>query len=196
MLFFFSYLIYVLCLILETCVQMSLLVLWAAKGPGDFFLLLCNEQPKMGRNLWIVLKDTHGIKYRASDIYGFLKVTQVSSRFNESKVSNCTNRIAQCVLQMFTLSPVHKKFPALYRLSENLEPIEILIIFIYRLKLKVKRLNMAWTLDERVEEVLRDSWRHRCMLLKFEISVTLGRELQSVVLLSISICWAKSAKTW
>jgi hypothetical protein len=41
-----------------------------------------------------------------------------------------------------------------------------------------------------------DSWKHRCMLLKSEIFVTFGRELQTVVLLSIPICWAKSAWTW
>jgi hypothetical protein len=33
----------------------------------------------------------------------------------------------------------------------------ILLIFFYRLKLKVKKLNMALTLDERVEIVLGDS---------------------------------------
>jgi transposase len=40
----------------------------------------------------------------------------------------------------------------------------ILIIFIYRLKLKVKRLEMALTLDERVEIVLlsgRQGWTQR-----------------------------------
>jgi hypothetical protein len=43
----------------------------------------------------------------------------------------------------------------------SLEPmgiVTIFLIFIYRLKLKVKRLKMALTLDERVEIVLhRDS---------------------------------------
>jgi hypothetical protein len=65
----------------------------------------------------------------------------------------------------------------------------IFLIFIYRLKLKVKRLNMALTLDERVDIVLlsggRQGW---CMPLKSEIFVTLGRELQTVMLLSIPIC--------
>jgi hypothetical protein len=43
---------------------------------------------------------------------------------------------------------------------KSLEPTGILIIFlifIYRLKLKVKRLKIALTLDERVEIVLEDS---------------------------------------
>jgi hypothetical protein len=66
----------------------------------------------------------------------------------------------------------------------------IIIIFInliYRLRLKVKRLKMALTLDERVELVLsgRQGW---CKLLKSEIFVTLGRELQTVVLLSVPMC--------
>jgi hypothetical protein len=58
--------------------------------------------------------------------------------------------------------------------------------FIYRLK--VTRLKMALTLDERVEIVLLSGRQGRCMLLKSEISVTLGRELQTFVLLSIPIC--------
>jgi hypothetical protein len=62
------------------------------------------------------------------------------------------------------------------------------LIFIYRLKLKVKRLKMAWTLDERVEIVLLSGRQGWCMLLKSEIFITLGRELQTVVLLSIPIC--------
>jgi hypothetical protein len=44
-----------------------------------------------------------------------------------------------------------------YKCQKSLEPMGILIIFlilIYRLKLKVKRLKMAFTLDERVEIVL------------------------------------------
>jgi hypothetical protein len=62
----------------------------------------------------------------------------------------------------------------------------IFLIFIYRLKVKVKWLKMALTLDERVEIAF---WgRHRCMLLKSEIFVTLSRELQTLVLLSIPIC--------
>jgi hypothetical protein len=78
----------------------------------------------------------------------------------------------------------------MYRCPKSLEPMGILIIvliFICRLKLKVKRLKMALTLDERVEIVLGDSRRHRHMLLKSEIFVTLGRELETVVLLSIPI---------
>jgi hypothetical protein len=74
---------------------------------------------------------------------------------------------------------------------KSLEPMGILItflIFIYKLKLKVKRLNMALTLDERVEIVLFNGRQGWCMLLKSEIFVTLGRELQTVVLLSIPIC--------
>jgi hypothetical protein len=66
----------------------------------------------------------------------------------------------------------------------------ILIIFlicIYRLKLKVKRLKMALTLDGRVEIVLLSGRQGWCMPLKSENFVTLGRELQTVVLLSIPI---------
>jgi hypothetical protein len=47
---------------------------------------------------------------------------------------------------------------------------------------------MALTLDERVEIVLLSGRRGWCMLLKSEIFVTLGRELQTVVLLLIQIC--------
>jgi hypothetical protein len=43
-------------------------------------------------------------------------------------------------------------------------------------------------LDERVEIVLLSDRQGWCMLLKSEIFVTLGRELPTVVLLSISIC--------
>jgi hypothetical protein len=64
----------------------------------------------------------------------------------------------------------------------------IFLIFIYNLKLKVKRLEIALTLDERVEIVLLSGRQRWCMLLKSEIFVTLGRELQTVVLLSIRIC--------
>jgi hypothetical protein len=64
----------------------------------------------------------------------------------------------------------------------------IFLIFIYRLKLKVKRLKTALTLDERVEIVLISGRQGWCMLLKSEIFVTLGRELQTVVLMSIPIC--------
>jgi hypothetical protein len=59
----------------------------------------------------------------------------------------------------------------------------IFLIFIYRLKLKVKRLKIALTLDEKVETVLLSG-----MLLKSEIFFTIGTELQTVVLLSIPIC--------
>jgi hypothetical protein len=44
---------------------------------------------------------------------------------------------------------------------------------------------MALTLDERVETMLLSGRQGWCMLLKLEIFVTLGRELQTVVLLSI-----------
>jgi hypothetical protein len=64
----------------------------------------------------------------------------------------------------------------------------IFLIFIYRLKLKVKRIKMALTLDERVEIVLLNGPQGWCMLLKSDIFFTLGRELQTVVLLSIPIC--------
>jgi hypothetical protein len=47
---------------------------------------------------------------------------------------------------------------------------------------------MALTLDERVEIVLLNGRQGWYMLLKSEIFVTLGRELQTVVLLSIPIC--------
>jgi hypothetical protein len=46
---------------------------------------------------------------------------------------------------------------------------------------------MALTLNERVEIVLLSGRQGWCMLLKYEIFVTLGRELQTVVLLSITI---------
>jgi hypothetical protein len=47
---------------------------------------------------------------------------------------------------------------------------------------------MALALDEMVEIVLLCGRRGWCMLLKSEIFVTLGRELQTVVLLQIPIC--------
>jgi hypothetical protein len=74
---------------------------------------------------------------------------------------------------------------------KSLEPIGILIIFllfIYRLKLKVKMLKMALTLDEMMEIVLLNGRQGWCVLLKSEIFVTLGRELQTLMLLSIPIC--------
>jgi hypothetical protein len=67
----------------------------------------------------------------------------------------------------------------------------ILIIFltsIYRLKLTIKMLKITLTLEERVEIVLVSGRQGWCMLLKSEMVVTLGRELQTVVLLSIPIC--------
>jgi hypothetical protein len=75
--------------------------------------------------------------------------------------------------------------------QESLEPMGIVIIFlifICRLKLKVIRLKMAVTLDERVEVVLLCGRQGRYMLLKFQIFITLGRELQTVVLLSTPVC--------
>jgi hypothetical protein len=47
---------------------------------------------------------------------------------------------------------------------------------------------MALTLDERLEIVLLSGRQGWCMLLKFETFVTLGRELHTLVLLSIPIC--------
>jgi hypothetical protein len=64
----------------------------------------------------------------------------------------------------------------------------IFLIFIYRLNLKVKRLNMELTLDERVEIVLlsgRQGWIQRQMTDEFNAR---HPELQTVVLLSIPIC--------
>jgi hypothetical protein len=64
----------------------------------------------------------------------------------------------------------------------------IVLIFIYRLKLNVKTLKMALTLDERVEIMLlsgRQGWTQRQVADEFNA----GRlELQTVVLLSIPIC--------
>jgi hypothetical protein len=48
----------------------------------------------------------------------------------------------------------------------------IFLIFIYGLKLKIKRLKMALTMDEGVEIVLLSGRQGWCMLLKSEISVT------------------------
>jgi hypothetical protein len=47
---------------------------------------------------------------------------------------------------------------------------------------------MALTSDERVEILLLGGRQCWCMLFKSEISLTLGRELQTVVLLSIPVC--------
>jgi hypothetical protein len=63
----------------------------------------------------------------------------------------------------------------------------IFLIFIYRLKLKIKRQNMALILDERVETVLLSGRQGWCMRLKSEIFLTLGRKLQTVMLLLIPI---------
>jgi hypothetical protein len=55
------------------------------------------------------------------------------------------------------------------------------LIFIYKLKLKVERLKMALTLDEKVEIVLhsgRQGWTQR----------QVAEELQTFALLSIPIC--------
>jgi hypothetical protein len=71
---------------------------------------------------------------------------------------------------------------------KSLVPMGNLIIFIFRLKLKFKRLKMALPLDERVEIVLFGGRQGWCVLLKSEIVVALGRDLQTVVLLSIPIC--------
>jgi hypothetical protein len=74
---------------------------------------------------------------------------------------------------------------------KSLEPMGILIIFlifIYRLKLEVKRLKMALTLDERVEIVLlsgRQGWTKRQVADEFNARYP---ELQTLVLLSIPIC--------
>jgi hypothetical protein len=69
-----------------------------------------------------------------------------------------------------------------------MEIVIIFLIFIYRLKLKDKSLKMALTLDERVEIVLLSGRQGLCMLLRSEIFVTLGRELQTAVLPSITRC--------
>jgi hypothetical protein len=61
-------------------------------------------------------------------------------------------------------------YPQIYTgCPRSLEPIGILIIFlifIYRLKLNVKRLNMALTLDERMEIMLLNGRQGWCILLK------------------------------
>jgi hypothetical protein len=56
----------------------------------------------------------------------------------------------------------------MYSCPKSLEPMGVLIIFIfiYGLKLKVKGLKMALTLDERVEMVLLSGRQGWCMLLK------------------------------
>jgi hypothetical protein len=67
----------------------------------------------------------------------------------------------------------------------------LFLIFIYRLKLKV-----TLTLDERVEIVLlsgRQGWTQRKVADEFNAT---HPKLQTVVLLSIPVCCAKSAQTW
>jgi hypothetical protein len=77
------------------------------------------------------------------------------------------------------------------RCPKILEPVGILIIFliyIYRLKLNVKRLDMTLTLDERVEVVLlsgRHGWTQRQVADEFNAR---HPELQTVVLLSSPVC--------
>jgi hypothetical protein len=64
----------------------------------------------------------------------------------------------------------------------------IFLVFIYRLKLKVKRPKMALALDERVERVLlsgRQGWTQRQVADEFNAR---HPELQTAVLLSIPIC--------
>jgi hypothetical protein len=77
----------------------------------------------------------------------------------------------------------------LYRVSEKSGTngnFNYFFIFIY--KLKVERLKMALTMDERVEIVFLSGRQGWCMLLKSKILGTLGRKLQTVVLLSIPVC--------
>jgi hypothetical protein len=64
----------------------------------------------------------------------------------------------------------------------------IFLIFIYRLKLKVRRLKVALTLDEWVEIVFlscRQGWTQRQLADEYDAR---HPELQTVVLLSIPIC--------
>jgi hypothetical protein len=76
----------------------------------------------------------------------------------------------------------------IYKCPKILEPMGIIIIFlifIYRLKLKVKMLKMALTLDERVEIVLlsgRQGWTQR------QVADELNARHPEKVLLSIPIC--------
>jgi hypothetical protein len=72
-----------------------------------------------------------------------------------------------------------------YRCPKSLQPMEILIIFlifIYKLKLKAKRLKMALTL---VLLSGRQGWTQRQVADEFNAR---HPELQTIVLLSISIC--------
>jgi uncharacterized phage-like protein YoqJ len=86
-----------------------------------------------------------------------------------------------------------------YRCPKSLELVGILIIFvifIYMLKSKVKRLKIVLTLDEKVEILLlsgRQGWTQRQVADEFNAR---HPELQTVVLLSIPVCWAKSTQTW
>jgi hypothetical protein len=62
------------------------------------------------------------------------------------------------------------------------------LIFMYRLKLRFKKLKMALTVAERVEIVLlsgRQGWTQRQVADEFNARHS---ELQTVVLLSIPIC--------
>jgi hypothetical protein len=64
----------------------------------------------------------------------------------------------------------------------------IFLIFLYRLKLKVKRLKMALTFDERMEIVFlngRQGWAQRQVAVEFNAR---HLDLQTVVLLSVPIC--------
>jgi hypothetical protein len=64
----------------------------------------------------------------------------------------------------------------------------IFLIFIYRLKLKVKRLKMALTLDGRVKIVLLSGRQGRTQRQVADEFNARHPELQTVVLLSIPIC--------
>jgi hypothetical protein len=103
---------------------------------------------------------------------------------------------------LFNIGTVHHKINTrhelalslMYRMSEKSGTNGNFNYFSY-FYLQVKRLKLALTLDERVKIVLLSGRQGWCMLLKSEIFVTLGRELQTVVPLPIPICRAKSAQT-
>jgi CobQ-like glutamine amidotransferase family enzyme len=70
----------------------------------------------------------------------------------------------------------------------------IFLTFIYRLKVKVQRIKMTLTLDERVEIVLlsgHQGWTQRQVADEFNAR---HPELQTAVLLSIPICWAEKMR--
>jgi hypothetical protein len=74
-----------------------------------------------------------------------------------------------------------------------MEILIIFLIFIYKVQLTVKRLNMALTLDERVEIVLlsgRQGWAQR------QVADEFNARHPERMLLSILICSANSAHTW